>query len=232
MTDEEYSRFLRALARKHRDVFREIKEDLLREQLKCLTEVIHLLRIVRRDDSSDVLSKLDDQLHRMRVSKAFDLLDETGILEAFDDGGEVVFAELRRSAIPEEDVKYLKQIGLTDDEIEVILTAAVEKAHRLGRSRVNLEGPDIRPIPISEVIAETEAAFERARTDLRSERVESPRKKGRIFNGTGEVVCGMAAIAGNILTAQLSKNWTAALPSAATGIGIFLKAIGSFRANN
>jgi hypothetical protein len=232
MTDEEYSKFLHALARKHQNVFRKIDDDHARKQLDCFQEVIQLLRIVRRDDSRNMLHKLEDRLRYLRVKSAYELLDEAGILEAFDDGGEIIFAELRRSAIPEEDVEYLSKIGLTDDEIEVILTAAVEKAHRLGRGRVNLEGPDIRPIPMVEVIDKTETAFERAKEELRSQRAESPRKKRNILNGTGEIVGGMAVISGNILSAQSSGHWPLALPSVAAGIGSFLKAIGSFRTNS
>jgi hypothetical protein len=227
MSDDEYRNFLRALVSKHREAFRKVEIDLIETRMQLYADMFQTLKRARSTDFSEkVLNELNDRLEGLRVRSAQELLEESGMEEAIDDGWEVILCELRRSAIPDEDVGYLKRIGLRDDEIEVALTTAVTIARRLSLYSNDREMPGLayflfRPL---------EERFEEAKSYLRTPALgERPKHKSKILSGFGDTIIGLASITANVGHAAKTGQWDFGLASVAAGFGSLAKAFDSFR---
>ena len=108
-----------------------------------------------------------------------------GLLAALEDANPVVFADLRREAIPPEDIQFLIKAGYTNEEIEVLLLLALHKAHfKFGES-------------VSAQLDEAAEIFKSAVEKFTpNEPIPQPPKR-KIFNGVGKVLGGCIAGLGN-----------------------------------
>jgi hypothetical protein len=194
MTDEEYKILLSALARKHLrpppQGYAHLEHDLER-----LSSTARLLKAVsaRKYDQyllDHFLQELDKEYP---IQRAFRHLEEVGILDALDEAPSLVFGHLRRSVIPREDIELLRNAGYTDDEIEIMLALAIDRAHVLAN---RTESP-------SEVLNQASGTLSHAVLLLQSEgnstTVPEERKKRKIFNGIGKLLGGAIAGVGNAL---------------------------------
>jgi hypothetical protein len=156
-----------------------------------------------------------------------DAVEETGILAALEDAGSVVFAELRRSAIPEEDIDFLIKAGYTNEEIEILFALAIHEAHSRLASAEN----------ISRRLQEAAKTFKAAveTLEVKTDEKTSERKKRKIFNGIGKVLGGSIAGLGNALMAAgtiLAPNpatAAGAIASAAVAVPAIFCGIGDLR---
>jgi len=76
----------------------------------------------RPGDGEGPLKELLRELRQASVTDGFYAMDRIGILEALDDATDAVFWNLRRSAIPDEDVQFLYRAGIADPELEITIT--------------------------------------------------------------------------------------------------------------
>src|ERR1700753_4255527 len=132
MTDDELREFLKALAAKHLGLETDAHHALhraerLRYDLEQLLRTARLLRALEDRQQDEHLRALfrEEIIRHSPIERTRSSLEDSGLLDALEDAGAVVFAELRRSVIPNEDIKFLRQGGFTDDEIEVLLAAAI-----------------------------------------------------------------------------------------------------------
>lgn len=135
MTDDDYQRFLRALAAKHLrrspDALFILHETaILRRNLEAVSASARLLKVVRdRPDDPDLERALRENLLKSSpIERTREALEETGILHAFEEAGPVLFAQLRREAIPQEDSLFLREAGYTEGEIEILFAIAIHDA--------------------------------------------------------------------------------------------------------
>lgn len=230
MTDDEYQRLLNALAAKH-ITGRALPTDPnyqhveIRNDLEAVSAAAHLLKAVQAlPNDPALLNSLREQLLQAspieRTKKAF---EETGLLAALEDANPVVFADLRREAIPPEDIQFLIKAGYTNEEIEVLLLLALHKAHfKFGES-------------VSAQLDEAAEIFKSAVEKFTpNEPIPQPPKR-KIFNGVGKVLGGCIAGLGNALAATgtilVPNPGTAAgaIASAAVAVPAIMSGIGDLR---
>jgi hypothetical protein len=215
MTDDEYQRFLSALAAKHRNYLKVSPDSPpgtknidplqgLRTAIDEISSAAHLFKIVRTREEPDLAVRFVADVKASPVRRATRYMEASGILDALDDAPSLILGELRRSAIPWEDEEFLRRAGFDADEIEVFLSLAVERAHVLAS--------DGRfPSDIAEEAAE---ALDLAVKSIPNLPPGYPsRKKRKIFNGIGKLLGGAVAGIGNVLLA----TGTLAAPNPATG---------------
>jgi hypothetical protein len=222
MSDEEYKKFLTALAAKHisrRGLGGPEELERLHDKMKDLMRLSREVQdlqdepIGKRVRDRGVPPKPRDLLHELMQTPIFDgfnAMEQIGILEALDDATDAVFANLRRSAIPDEDVQFLYRAGIADPELEI--TIAIEYARRrirparLGLARELREFKDIH--------REAADRLEKVLSDSSKDREAQPKKR-KILNGIGKILGGAIAGAGNVLL----LCGTIVAPNPATGYG-------------
>jgi hypothetical protein len=237
MTDDDYQRLLRALAAKHL-VARGILTDPhfllhkhtdLRGDLEAVSASARLLKVIQdAPNNVDLIQILREQLsQRSPIERTKKALEDTGILAALDEAGPVVFAELRRQAIPQEDIQFLVAAGYTNEEIEILFAIAIHEA----RSRL------VSDANVSRQLEEASEIFKSALESLEpepNEKTASPKKR-KILNGIGKVLGGCIARIGNGLMAAgtiLAPNpatAAGAIASAAVAVPAILCGIGDLR---
>jgi hypothetical protein len=218
MTDEEYLQFLTALAGKHLRYPQQHNTADIRRVLDHVSGTLHLIKVVKDREDSDLLNRLVDDLEDSPVRRAKERMEASGILDALDDAPDVILGELRRSAIPREDEEYLCSAGFDTHDIEVLLVLAVHRAHALALTN---------KLP-SDIVEEAAQALQTALQSLRPTAGLVPAKKKRkILNGIGKLLCGAVTGMGNVLLA----TGTLVAPNPATAYGAIASggiAIGSF----
>jgi hypothetical protein len=230
MTDEEYSSFIKALARIHLGHFRVAREraDDTRRAFDRVSATVRLWKLARELDAEGaLLNQLLEQLEVSPVADVRRIMDGAGLLDALDEAPSLVFGQFRRSAIPPEDMEILRQAGFSDDEIEVLLAVAVDQAHALAGLG----------LPPSSVVADAEEALRHAIKTLSSlsMAVEPQKKKRKLFNGIGKLLGGSAAGIGNILlltgsiVAPNPASLYAAIASGGIAVSTFFAGIGDLR---
>jgi hypothetical protein len=130
-------------------------------------------------------------------------MDTSGMLAALDEAPEITFGNLRRSAIPDEDIQLLARAGVDEPEAEINILIH--------------SGPKVFVVkqPPSEVVRQAPDELKRA-----ADRIEQmnqpgdnqPPKKRKLFNGIGKLLAGTITGAGNLLLAM----GTVAAPNPAT----------------
>lgn len=240
MNDKDYQRLLRALAAKHlaaepwmrREVLYLINVDQdLRHDLESLSVSARLLKLIQRRPGDTALEdKLREDLLQQPspIERTTRALQMTGILAALEEAGPVVFAELRRKAIPEEDSQFLREAGYTDAEIEILFAVAI---HYARTNRAFSEN-------VYRQLTEATEAFQEAVERLEQVNAlgnEATVKKRKIFNGIGKVLGGTIAGVGNALMATgtiLAPNpatAAGAIASAAVAVPAIMCGIGDLR---
>jgi hypothetical protein len=206
MTDEEYKSFLAALAKKHLSLqdFRDPKElERLNEHLRQLIRVSRHVQDLREELHREGLHDglfVKDLLHELkdvRIGNAFEAMDRIGMINALDDAADAVFANLRRSAIPDESVELLYRAGIPNPELELIITIEYAR-RRLGSSREGLSRDLRNTVPVDRELVDR---LEKALSDLGKNRENQPPKKRKILNGIGKILGGAIAGVGNVLLA-------------------------------
>lgn len=249
MTDDEYQRLLRALAAKHlmaRGVNTDLryllqKNEELRRDLMEISASARVLKVIDRgdgvypaDDVYRIFPTLRERLLRVSpIERTRIALEDTGILAALEDAGSVVFAELRRQAIPPEDTQFLLEAGYTNDEIEILLANAIYEARSrattknlsdqledISREIYDRRSPTTTGQNLSDQLQDASELFKNAIDRLGAPPPPSEPKKRKVFNGIGKVLGGAITGVGNALMA----TGTIVAPNPATGAGAIASA--------
>jgi len=216
VTDSEYREFLAALARTHVRPYRRRhmhpEGDELLYAIGKLSSTARFAKAVgERSDNPELLNALGNELDNWYVQHVVDEMRESGVLSALDEAPDITFAELRRNAIPDEDVRLLRGTGVDDPDAEITILIHYARK-RLGHRE-----------------AKPSATAEQARDELKriKERLMSGsnssaptqldvNKKKKIFNGIGKILAGTVTAAGNLLLA----TGTLIAPNPATAYGV------------
>lgn len=244
MTDAEYREFLDALARKHlrlsqlhRKHFMEL--DHLSYMLGRLQNLRRLLSVAEEDTHDDeMLRLLAKKLENSHIESVLNDMERCGVFAAIEEDPQTLFANLRRSAVPEEDIEMLRAAGVPDPEAEVLLIIHYCRTH-LGQDRYD-RNLDIRD-PL-EVARQAEPVLERVAKRMSGDEGEtaSPekidgKKKRKLFNGIGKILSGGVLGAGNVLLGcggVLAPNPAIAygvIGSCAVAIGSLCQGVGDLR---
>src|SRR5207247_11331967 len=106
--------------------------DYLSQELDHLASVSRFVRVVRDrsgDGDAPLRNALANELRNTRLDPVIKALDDTGVLDALDEGASIVFANLRRSVIPEEDIHFLRRAGVEDPEAEITIIMHYSREH-------------------------------------------------------------------------------------------------------
>lgn len=207
MNDAEFREFLDALARKHlrpsqwhRKHFMEL--DHLSHLLRRLQNHRRLLSVAEDIDDRELLEVLAKRLENSYIERVLDAMEWCGVFDALEEDPQTLFANLRRSAIPDEDIEILRAAGVDDPEAEILLIIHYCRTH-LGQDRYsrNLNVPD----PV-EVAKKAEPLLEQAAKQIgggngKTTPSDQPegKKKRKLLNGVGKILSGGVLGAGNVL---------------------------------
>ena len=208
MSDTEFREFLDALARKHlrlsqwhRKHFMEM--DHLSHLLRNLQNHRRLLSVAEQDiDDRELLEVLAKRLEYSYISGVLHDMERCGVFAALEEDPQTLFANLRRSAIPDEDIEMLRAAGVDDPEAEILLIIHYCRTH-LGQNRYspNLNAPDL-----VEVARKAEPLLKQAANLLGGGKGEATpsdqpdgKKKRKWLNGIGKILSGGVLGAGNVL---------------------------------
>ena len=225
MNDDEYRDYLLSLARIHLNVMRLYSSrptggtvERLAYAIERLSSLSRLLRAVRdRSENQVLISEFVDELRGINeedlVSQIIEAMEDAGILAALDEAPEVTLANLRRSAIPDEDIHMLARAGIDHPEAE--MSVVIQRA----RFRWIFYTKELPSNVIRQAPQELRHAAEILADAARPEGPETAPRKRKLFNGIGKVLAGSVAGGGNVLLAL----GTIVAPNPATAFG----AIGS-----
>jgi hypothetical protein len=196
MTDEEYREFLDAIYQRYVRAWRSIHhpEGLshLHYKIERLASMSRFARaIAERADHVELYAALGSEIKYSYLSHT---LDESGILDALDAHAEEVFAGLRRSAIPDVDLEYLRLAGFDKPDAEVVLII------RYARSRLASSERSPKQI-VSQANEELERLGEALESSAKSDNLkeEGRKKPPKVFNGISKILAGGVTAAGNML---------------------------------
>ena len=217
MTDEEYRALLNALAQKYLRPAVLADPELGSAQLTRIADrLAALCRLTRAvaDYSEDtvLIRALAEKLREVDsdLNTVFTAMEQTGVLDALEDANHVIFLELRRSAIPDEDVYILRRAGFEDPEGEI--TLIITRANHYYHYNA----------PISELPAEcrklknaTDRLQNVGKANVEMD-VAPSKPKRKLFNGIGKILAGTVTTAGNLLL--LTGSVVAPNPATAYGV--------------
>jgi hypothetical protein len=204
MSDDEYRAFLDALARKYLRLHRIhrhhlMEDDHLRYELERAASLGRLVHVAEdRPEDARILSALGQGLRETYLSGVVDALDESGVLRAIEEDRETIFANLRRSVIPDEDLALLRQSGILDPDAEITLLIHYARQH-LGRPSYDAHPSDaVKEVPT--LVQEAGQRLEQYAGPPKAAAPEKqPEKKRKIFNGVGKILSGAVTGIGNLL---------------------------------
>jgi hypothetical protein len=211
VSDDEYKAFLDALARKYLRVARLRRHhplefvDRLQHELDRTSRLRRLVALSEEEsDNEKLLSALADALSQPSLGGCINALEESGALHAIEEDPITLFANLRRTAIPDEDVELLRQAGHIDPEAEITLIINWTRTH-LGNRNTECD-PTESVRKAQELVLE---AGKRLRNTIiaggkgPSSSGSAKKKTRKFFNGVGRVLSGAVIGTGNLLP---SKN--------------------------
>lgn len=233
MSDDEYRAFLDALARKYLRLARlrrhhRLEFDHLHYELERVSKLRRLAAVSEEDFNNEkLLSALANALSNAYLAGCLDALEESGALRAIEEDPITLFANLRRTAIPDEDAELLRQAGHLDPEAEITLIIHYARTHLGNRNWERDPTDSVREAPelVKGAGNRLEAIASKKEKDSSSEgSVE--KKKRKLFNGVGKVLSGAVIGTGNLLLG--TGSIVAPNPAIAYGIiGSCALAVGS-----
>lgn len=236
MSDDEYLEWLKALAQKHLRHLAGADAENLTYEMERLTAIARLARAVAdRSENEMLIRGLIKELNDADLESVVRYMEIAGVLSAIDELPEVTLGELRRSAIPDDDVRLLARAGVDDSEAEIAII--IQQVRLRFRLSDKFAPKDRRP---SEIAHSAQPELSRAGELLLKYKVASPdaaesQKKRKIFNAIGKLLGGSIAGAGNLLLvtgtiiAPNPATAAGAIASGALAIGSIFQGIGDLR---
>jgi hypothetical protein len=237
MTDDEYREYLNALAAKYirvGDLAHHFHGPMgeLGYEIERLSSTGRLARVVgERSEDPALVSALAQALQNTYLEGVIRAMDRSGVLAALDEAPEITFGELRRSAIPAEDVRFLRDAGVSDPEAEVTLLIHYSR-RRFGEKQAEIAPSEIAH-RAQEELRSAGSRLQEIGPENSSSRSEP--KKRKLFNGIGKILAGTVTGAGNLLLATgtiLAPNPATAygvIASSALAVGGICQGIGDLR---
>jgi hypothetical protein len=236
MNDKEYGEFLEAVGKRYLRLHRasrwfhpegigHLHYDI--ERLASTARLVHAVE--ERSNETAWYGPLSKELKNTYIQNVTNLLDAAGIIDALDEHGELIFSNLSRELIPDEDIALLHRAGVEEPEAEV--TIVIQELRQSARSR------DIRA---SSVLREASKKLEEAAKQLSPVESNSDDEKAEVkprkyFTGIGRILSGGIVGAGNLLlgigTIPASGGATAGavIASSALAVGLVSQGIGDLR---
>ncbi|HKD84612.1 MAG TPA: hypothetical protein VKB58_07680 [Terriglobales bacterium] len=262
MTDEEYRDYLVALAQKHLKAAwfqnRASVEGSLGPAIEQLSSTARFTKMAleRRDDPA-MTQTLSQELRTNagNCKVVIQHMRDSGILDALDEAPEITFGEIRKSAIPAEDIQLLKRCGVDYPEAEIITVTELIRRRWVqfpGRpSTIAEQAPEdfmraadlilsVGQQPGAPAVAGVATPYPAAATPGAQPAVapipgEVTNKKKKLLNGIGKILVGVVAGAGNVLlltgTILAPNPATAygAITSSAMALGTIFQGAGDLR---
>jgi len=238
MTDDEYREYLNALAAKYlrvSDLAHHFHGPMgeLGHEIDRLSSTARLARVVgERSEDPILVNTLAQALQNTYLDGVIRAMDRSGVLAALDEAPEITFGELRRSAIPVEDARFLRDAGVADTDAEITLLIYYSR-RRLGERQAEVIPSEIAHRAQDE-LRNAEARLQQVTSEQDSSN-RSERKKRKLFNGIGKILAGAVTGAGNLLLATgtiLAPNPATAygvIASSALAVGGICQGIGDLR---
>lgn len=198
MTEKEYREFLEAVAARHlhlgRERFGPGGSDLFRHDIEKLSCTYRFVQVVgERPDETTLYQPLGKELAKGYAQEIFSTLERTGVSDALDEHGEIIFAHLSKDVIPAEDAAFLREAGVREPESELVIL--VHHCRQLARSR-NFRTSDVlkrASVHLAEV------AKDLTDTPESGAIVEAKAKPKKYFNGIAKILSGAILGGGNLL---------------------------------
>jgi hypothetical protein len=219
MTDDEYREYLSALAAKYlraANLTRHFHGPMgeLGYEIDRLSSTARLAKVVAEHTGDPALvGSLASKLSNTYAENIAQAMDRSGVLAALDDSPEISLGQLRRSAIPEADIQFLRDAGVENPDAEITLLIYY------ARTRYRDRSPEIIPSEIAHRAQDELRHAANRLPHITSEKDSSnrtERKKRKLFNGIGKILAGLVTGAGNLLLA----TGTIAAPNPATAYGV------------
>lgn len=246
MTDSEYREFLTALVRRHFRAWRTHRygpgggEAELSHLIETLSYVARLSRVVAdrshnlKNNQKLLCKVLADDLRKVSyMGSLFGVMRHTGLLDALDEQPRLVFKNLRRSAIPDEDAQLLGRCGVENPEAEITILIAYCRSE-LDPDRCRLADVEEGAMSaLKDVASQLESFASDEAVGQSTSTTSGPKTK--LFNGVGRILTGAVTGAGNLLLATgsvVAPNPAIAygvLGSTALAIGSIFQGIGDIR---
>jgi hypothetical protein len=205
----------------------------LKWQIDRLTSLARLVHAVegRPEDTAWYVPLGNALSNRLLVPVDYTqhIMHETGIADALDQHGEIIFGGLSREAIPNDDISLIQSSGIYEAEAEV--TIIIHQLRQIARSGTIRASAILREAP--EALDEAIQTLPKANSDPST--TETEKKPRKYFTGIGRILSGAVAGAGNILigigTIPASGGATAGavIASSALAVGLMLQGIGDLR---
>jgi hypothetical protein len=235
--DKDLQDFLDAIGR--RDLDLDLSTDQIRElrrEMKRLASAARLTHsIADRPHRTDLYPSLSAELRDVVNSPAFEILDSTGVAEALDEHGPLIFARLRPDDVPPEDADFLRKCGIKEPEAEVTIALA-----RLRAGYWMIGSQPTRRTGVSELMASSkgklwEAAHQLESSDGEAESGGPQAKPKKYFTGIGKILSGVVAGTGNVLVgagaipASGGAVIAGVIASSSFAVGMVMQGIGDLR---
>lgn len=226
MNDDEYREYLSALGRRHLRGWRLHRygpgggEQELSHSIESLSSVARFANAVaERDDDRTLLGFVAKDLRqRSYLGSVSEIMNVTGVLDPLDEEPGITFRNLRRSAIPEDDIQLLRRCGVNDPEAEILLLIHYSRQHFGGREWQPSDIGEQAQSALTQAADRLEALDSAAST---ARVMEGTRlRKTKLFTAIGRILGGAVIGAGNLL--MLSGTLTA--PNPAIGYGVLASA--------
>ena len=168
----------------------------LRAIFEDLTSLALLAKVTQlRGDSEELQQELGSALNKVNFVTIEKTLEQCGVSDAVSEHGETIFGEFRSSAIPREDLIFLRRAGFDDPECTVALLES--KARQL---QLAAKSPD--DLTVKAICSSAKKALNKAGSDLTGQDSRSktaPKKPRKWFKGISRVLAGGAGAAGNVM---------------------------------
>lgn len=229
MTDEEYIQFLESIGNEYLrlDAIHKIFHPMKSEPLSHLNRMLKAARTARFSEEhwnrEEVYRLLKSDIDSYQMDIVYDLLEKTGVLDALDDYGDIIFPNLTREVIPDEDLKILSEAGERNPDALIQLAIARAKVFTQSKENYNSKksiassilkdaGIEIKDAcndigKLSDkfnkkvVIEETCPDWEERQKKLKQldDEISLKPKKRKWFGGIARIIAGGASATSNVL---------------------------------
>lgn len=196
MNEKEYREFLEALGRRQLNFLGERfgpgGSDLFRHDLKRLAQTHRFVQVVRdRPHDLALYRSLGEELVKGDAQRVFAAMTRTGVIDALDEYGQIIFSNLSKDVLPAEEADFLRAAGIAEPEAELVIL--VYESQRLAQA------PDFRS---SAILQRASARLAEVAEELES-MPQSPAvpqaKPRKYFNGIAKILSGAILGGGNLL---------------------------------
>ena len=229
MTDEEYLQFLESIGNEYLrlDAVNEIFHPMKNEPMRDFNRMLKAARTARFSEEhwnrEEIYRLLKSDIHSYQMKRVYELLEETGVLDALDDYGDIIFPNLTREVIPDEDLKILVKAG--ERNPDALIQLAISRAKIFTQSKENYNSKkQIASSILKDACIELENAYNdieklsdkfskkltieetypdweerEKKIELLNEEIPLKPKKRKWFGGIARIIAGGASATSNVL---------------------------------